>query len=239
MAGCGARRVVSGARLRRVAWPKTYRIIRSIFPPIDLFEDIADPRDWEALAAVEAKTNPRVRNEIGDLGKVPPARRVSGPGASLVMAPFVHCSKLRPSRFSDGSYGVWYAADSEETALFETIHHHGKFMAATAEEPGWTSDFRALVGSIDRALHDVNAVPGALDPADYTAAQSEGAALREAGSDGLTWQSVRHATGACIGLFWPDVVPIPVQGAHFSYHWNGARVDYIKRHDTGEVMAVG
>ena len=39
----------------RVEWPQTYRIIRSIHPPIELFEDIADPRDWEALASAERK----------------------------------------------------------------------------------------------------------------------------------------------------------------------------------------
>ncbi|TIT45159.1 MAG: RES domain-containing protein, partial [Mesorhizobium sp.] len=121
--------MVSGLAVRRrVHWPQTYRIIRSIHPPIDLFEDIADPRDWEALAAVEEKTNPRIRLELGDLGKVPAARRVSGPGASFVMAPFVHCSTLRPGRFSDGSYGIYYAGDSEDVALAETIHHHQKFM---------------------------------------------------------------------------------------------------------------
>ncbi|RUZ36309.1 RES domain-containing protein, partial [Mesorhizobium sp. M7A.F.Ca.CA.001.15.1.1] len=153
--------MVSGLAVRRrVDWHQTFRIIRSIHPPIDLFEDIADPRDWEALAAVEAKTNPRVRFEIGDLGKVAAARRVSGPGASFVMAPFVHCSTLRPGRFSDGSYGIYYAGDSEEVALAETIHHHQKFMGATNEGPGWTADFRVLIGNVDRDLDDVNAVPG-------------------------------------------------------------------------------
>ncbi|WP_353476213.1 RES family NAD+ phosphorylase (plasmid) [Salipiger sp. H15] len=230
--------VAPGAALCRVTWPQTWRIIRSIYPPIDLFEDIADPRDWEALVSVEAKTNPRVRDEVGDLGKVPPARRVAGPGASLVMAPFVHCSTARPGRFTDGSYGLYYAGDSETVALAETIHHHGRFMAATAEAPGWTSDFRALIGSIDRELHDVTDVPGVLHPEDYAASQAEGARLRAGGSDGLLWQSVRLEGGRCIGLFWPDVIPVPVQGPHFCYHWNGARVDFVKRHDTGEILEV-
>jgi hypothetical protein len=231
--------VVSGLAVRkRVTWPQTYRIIRSIHPPIDLFEDIADPRDWEALAAVEEKTNPRIRFEIGDLGKVPAARRVSGPGASYVMAPFVHCSTLRPGRFSDGSYGIYYAGDSEEVAIAETIHHHQNFMRATDETPGWTSDFRVLAGSVDRDLDDVDAVPGALDPDDYSASQAEGKALRASGSDGLTWSSVRAAGGRCIGIFWPDVIPVPVQGRHYSYHWDGQRVDFVRQHDTGQVLEV-
>lgn len=222
----------------RVSWPQTFRIIRSIFPPIDLFEDIADPRDWEALAAVEEKTNPRIRFEIGDLGKVPANRRVSGPGASFVMAPFVHCSPLRPGRFTDGSYGLYYAGSSEEVALAETIHHHQKFMAATGEAPGWTSDFRVLIGSIDRDLEDVNGMPGVLDGDDYAPSQALGRQLRADGSDGLVWDSVRMVGGRCIGVFWPDVVPIPVQGRHYSYHWNGQRVDFVRQHDTGRVLEV-
>ena len=135
--------------VRRVTWSRTVRIIRTIHPPIDLFEDIADPADWEALASAEAKFNPRIRESIGDLSKVPVARRVTGPGASWVMAPFVHCSPLRPGRFSDGSFGLYYAGDRTEVAIAETVHHHARFMSATEETPGWTSQFRELIGSID------------------------------------------------------------------------------------------
>jgi hypothetical protein len=231
--------MVSGMAVRtRVHWPQTFRIIRSIYPPVDLFEDIADPRDWEALVSVEEKTNPRVRLEVGDLGKVPAGRRIAGPGASYVMAPFVHCSPSRPGRFTDGSYGIYYAGDREEVAVAETVHHHQNFMRATKEPPGWTADFRVLIGSIDRDLDDVNAVPGVLEPDDYAASQAEGRALRAAGSDGLTWNSVRFPGGRCIGLFWPDIVPVPVQGRHYSYHWDGKRVDFVKQHDTGTVLAV-
>ncbi|WP_306146955.1 MULTISPECIES: RES family NAD+ phosphorylase [unclassified Roseibium] len=224
--------------IRRVRWARTFRIIRSLYPPIDLFEDIADPKDWEALASVEAKTNPRVRGEIGDLGKVPVHRRVSGPGASYVMAPFVHCSPLRPGRFSDGSYGIYYAGNSENVALAETIYHHARFMASTREDAGWTSQFRLLVGSVDADLTDVNDVPGVLHASDYGISQKAGAEIRASGSAGLVWNSVRCTSGECLGAFWPDVVSIPVQSSHFSYHWNGDRVDFVKRLDTGEVLEV-
>ena len=231
--------MVSGlAQKQHVHWPQTFRIIRSIHPPIDLFEDIADPRDWEALASVEEKTNPRIRFEIGDLGKVPADRRVAGQGATYVMAPFVHCSTTRPGRFSDGSYGIYYAADREDVAVAETIHHHEKFMRATNEEPGWTSDFRVLIGSVERELDEVSKVPGVLDPVDYGASHIEGKDLRAAGSNGLLWPSVRMCDGLCIGIFWPNVIKIPDHGLHYSYHWNGTRVDFVRQYDTGLVLAV-
>ena len=224
--------------VRRVIWPRSVRIIRSIHPPIDLFEDIADPADWEALASAEAKFNPRIRAGIGDLAKVPPARRVTGPGASWVMAPFVHCSPRRPGRFSNGTFGLYYAGDSTNVAIAETIHHHTRTMLATAEPPGWTSQFRELIGSVDADLDDVTGIDALLDPDDYAASQAFGAERRAAGSNGIVWPSVRFAGGLCIGAFWPDVVPIPTQGAHFAYHWNGEAVDYVKTLNTGEIMRV-
>ena len=111
-------------------------------------------------------------------------------------------------------------------------------MRSTPQSAGWTSDFRVLIGSIDRSLDDVNAVPDVLDPDDYTASQVEGSGLRAAGSDGLLWNSVRMPGKRCIGAFWPDVVTIPLQGRHYCYHWDGTRVDYVRQYDTGAVLAV-
>ena len=225
-------------RVRPVIWPRSVRIIRSIYPPIDLFEDIADPADWEALASAESKFNPRIRDSIGDLAKVPLARRVTGPGASWVMAPFVHCSPLRPGRFTNGTFGLYYAGDSTEVALAETIYHHTKTMLATAEAPGWTSQFRELIGTVDAELDDVTGRNDLLHPDDYAASQVFGGERRAAGSNGIIWPSVRYPGGKCIAAFWPDVVPVPTQGGHFAYHWNGNAVDYVKKLDTGEIVGV-
>src|SRR3546814_10144429 len=98
-----------GAPRSPVDWPAAVRLIESKYPPIDLFEDLAEPEDWELLAAAEAKTNPRIAETIGNLDLVPVERRVAGPGARYVMAPFTHCSPDRPGRFHDGHFGAYYA----------------------------------------------------------------------------------------------------------------------------------
>ena len=105
------------------------------------------------------KTNPRLMETIGNLALVPHSRRVGDATASYLMAPFTHISPDRPSRFSDGHYGVLYVAKSFETAVLETMHHHGRFMAATAQPPGWTSQFREIVLDLDASLHDLRS-PG-------------------------------------------------------------------------------
>lgn len=225
-----------------VEWQGAVRIIRSIFPPIDLFEDIADPADWPLLIAAEQKTNPRLMETIGNLDLVPPGRRVSGQGASWLMAPFTHVSPDRPSRFSDGGFGVLYAGDRFEVALLETIHHHARFMRATAQPPGWTSQFREIVLEIDATLHDVRALGAEaaplLDPADYAGSQALGAGLRALGSAGVVYPSVRCPGGECVGLFYPDGAGHPVQGRHLDYHWNGERVDLYRDRSASEVYRI-
>ena len=224
--------------LAHVQWPQAYRIIRSIHPPVDLFEDIADPIDWEAIASAESKTNPRLREQIGRLDLVPPARRVGGPGASYLMAPFVHVSRDRPGRFTDGSYGVYSAGDSEEAALYETAHHQGLAMAASDEAPGWTSQFRVLVNSIDLELHDLRAVDACHCPDSYEHSQKFGIGLRDAGSNGVLNRSVRKADGECVSVFWPDVMTIPVQGDHYDYHWDGQKVDRVRNIRAGAIFSL-
>ena len=225
-----------------VEWKGAVRIIRSAFPPIDLFEDIADPADWPLLISAEQKSNPRIMVTIGNLDLVPADRRVGGNGASYLMAPFTHISMDRPSRFTDGTYGVLYAGNVFETALFETIHHHTRFMARTAEAPGWTSQFREIVLSVSANLHDLRDATAAdhpaLDPDGYTASQALAASLRSAGSDGLVYPSIRHPGGECVGLFYPDGASEAVQGRHLDYHWDGAHVDLVRDAGTGEVFRV-
>jgi hypothetical protein len=223
-----------------IAWHPACRIIRSVFPPIDLFDDIADPADWPLLIAAEQKSNPRLMDSLGNLDLVPPARRVGGPGSTYLMSPFTHISPDRPSRFSDGSFGILYAGDSFEVALLETIHHHARFMAMTREPAGWTSQFREILFDVDGDLHDLRggdpALADAFHDSDYRQSQALGAALKAAGGEGLVYESLRYRGGQSVALFYPDLGANAVQGRHLDYHWNGKRVDLYRNPGSGEVF---
>src|SRR6516162_8514382 len=79
----------------QVEWQQTWRIIASRYPPINLFERVSpNPAVWEALIELEQLTNPRLRDEVGQINLVPPERRVTGTNASWVMAPFTHINVL-------------------------------------------------------------------------------------------------------------------------------------------------
>jgi len=213
--------------LTRVRWREAWRIIASRYPPIALFERVSnDPAVWDVLIELEQATNPRMRDEAGQIALVPPERRVTGSNASWVMAPFTHIN-LNGSRFSDGSYGVYYAARSLQTAIKETGYHFARF-AADSNDPPRREDMRVLLGSIDARLHDVSKLDDVskrriLDANSYAHSRTFAAALREDDSDGVVYPSVRDEGGMCFAAFWPDVPNRPVQERHLQYEWDGVR----------------
>ncbi len=215
---------------RTVFWPTANRIVASRFPPVDLFERLSvDPADWAAYIALESLVNPRLRQAAGDISLVVPGDRASGPGASYVMAPFTHLNP-KGSRFSDGSYGVYYAGRTFETALRETVYHFEQFYADADLGTRRTESMRVLEGVIDNIFLDVATLPAGqggqvLHPADYGPAQILAAELRADGANGLVYPSVRHAGGECVAAFRPKAVGIPSQTRHLAYHWDGRRID--------------
>ncbi len=216
----------AGVPLARVRWRAAYRIVPSRFPPVGPWDRIARPEDFDALAAIEALTNPRIREELGALALIPPERRVAGRGTTPIMAAFTH---LNPegSRFSDGSYGVFYASRELQTAIRETVYHRERFMART-HEPPMQLQMRCYATSLSRRLHDLRGgYPQEHDPDDYGASQRLARTLRTAGSDGIVYDSVRHRGGQCAALFWPDCAAPCVQAGHYAYYWNGARIAHV------------
>ena len=212
--------------LRRVQWLPAWRIVPTRYPSVFLFDRIADADDFDALYALEAMTNDRIRDETGLIELVPREQRVFGPGSGPIMAAFTH---LNPSgsRFSDGSYGVFYAARERATAVAETCFHHGRFLAATAEGP-MHLPMRLYRVDIDARLHDLRKRPADVDtavhdPDSYVAAQALARTLRQAGSAGVVYRSVRHAGGQCAGLFTPKAASNCLHAAYLLYAWDGTR----------------
>jgi hypothetical protein len=208
-----------------VDW-RAFRIVPSRFPPVGVWDRIAVPSDFEALAAIEGLTNPRIRAELGVLAAVPRSRWVSGPGTTPIMAAFTHLNPAG-SRFSDGSYGVFYAARELETAIRETVYHRERFLGFT-KEPAQRLQMRCYLTSINRQFHDIRAgCPTLHDPDSYAASQAFARRLRAAGSDGIVYDSVRKAGGQCVAAFWPDCVGPCMQGMHYEYHWDGATISRV------------
>ncbi len=184
----------------------------------------------EALWQLEARTNPRLREQAGELHRVAPGDRVSGPGATVVMAAFTHIGY--PSRFSDGSYGVYYAGRRLETAIRETVHHR-ELIARDARLGPDQFSMRSWVAQLRKPLHDIRDAGFAPlhdpdpRPEQHPLAQEFGRRMREQRAWGLVYNSVRHPGGQCIAAFRPPAITLPSQGAHLIYVWNGERITEV------------
>ncbi len=201
---------------------KIHRLVSSHFPPINLFENVADPDDLDIVFALEAITNDRLREQVGDLSLLASEERVSGKGSTPVMAAFTHIGSA--TRFTNGkSYGVYYGANTLATAFAETIYHKEKFLAAT-NEPDTELTMRCYTNKVMLELHDIRAAKFShLYTDDYHESQHFAKTLRKTGSNGLIYNSVRYSGGTCIAAFKPKTVSIPKQAGHYKYIWNGKK----------------
>lgn len=211
------------------SWRKAYRIVSSRFPPIGVFDGVADPGDLEAVYFVESLTNPRLRDEMGEIALVPPEDRIVGPGTTPVMAAFTH---LNPSgsRFTNGEYGVYYAASSQQTAIAETVFHVER-QAEESSDPPTSFVMRVYVGRLNkRPYHDLRGKSVEFaevlnpDPRRYHPAQTLASQLREDGSWGIFYDSVRDPEGQCAAVFRPPALGVVHQAIHLAYCWDGSKV---------------
>jgi hypothetical protein len=210
-------------------WNPAHRVIPTRFPAIDLFERVASAEDFDALYALEAMTNDRIRDEVGDIRLVPPEERLFGEGSSPIMAAFTHLNP-QGSRFSDGSYGLFYCGRKRETAIAETRHHQAQFMRATGEPPMrlqmrlYTVKAKGQVADLREASRTD---PRIIDPDNYGYAQGIGRTLRSAGALGILYPSVRHSGGQCLAALKTSLLKHCVHSAYLEYNWNGREIDAV------------
>jgi len=216
--------VPKGLPVRADARCQAYRLVNSKFPPIDLFDDVADAEEFEILYQLQALTNPRLHNETGRLELIPRSEIPFGiPGCSYATAPFTHVNPAG-SRFSDGSYGVLYLADSMETALAEVRHHQEQYWSNVEGLNFERFVFRGLSCQFNEAgLLDATSVPMSepiYDADDYTHSRQFGRLVRQGGFPGLRYHSVRNPGQHCWALLTPKRVLSIIQTAHYEMIWN-------------------
>ena len=215
--------------LRRVTWRPCYRLVPSLYPSKGLFDRVADPEDIDNLIDAEAETNPRVRQQLGELSLIPAAERLRGPGSIPIMAAFTH---LNPngSRFSDGTYGVFYAARVLATAIQETKYHRERFLSETKLAP-MHLHLRIYAALLDSPMHDVRgmrtSLPDVYDPNSYSESSRFGVHLRATGSSGIVYDSVRDPGGQCAAVFRPRALSRCREVGHLLYQWDGMRISGV------------
>ncbi|MBL4783531.1 MAG: RES family NAD+ phosphorylase [Porticoccaceae bacterium] len=209
-----------------------YRVILSRYPQIDLFERVSSSEDWEVLFAVESLTNPRLRDEVGDIRLVAPEDRVYGDGASWIMAAFTHPPvDGRGGRFNR-DFGIYYCSIDESVAIAESSFHRARFLRESRIETTALEMrvIRAHLGPV--TLHDVRDWEGPViyDLDDYGESQQAGYALKNAKSFGVYYRSVR-TEGECIGVMRPKVLSDAIHWRYLRYHYEEGGITKVESLD--------
>lgn len=204
---------------------QAYRLVNSKFPPVALFDDVADADEFEVLYQIQELTNPRLKNEVGHLELIRRSEIPFGiPGCSYATAPFTHVNPAG-SRFSDGRFGVLYLADTLETALAEVKHHQSQYWSNVPSLNYERFVFRGLSCSFAQVgMKDATSIAmtdPVYDPDDYTESRRLGQAIKAAGFPGLRYHSVRMPGSQCWALMTPRAVLSVIQAAHYEMVWNG------------------
>lgn len=193
------------------------RNIKSIRRSQELFDDLSDdPTDWELAKQAELHAKLPLYTDRPIIRR--PFERARYINA--VRFPFQNWAQ---SRFSDGTFGVWYGADKLETTVYETVYHWHRFLrAADLHEHDKTviGERRVYKVRCDATLLDFRskavAFPALVDPCDYTYTRDVGRRIHREGHPGLVSGSAR-CNGAVFAVFREQVLTRPRNYCDLTY----------------------
>jgi hypothetical protein len=205
------------------------RNIVSLRESQDLFDDLTnDPAWWQLAQHVEDEVKPPLYRSPTPVIHRPFEDAM---WCNAILWPFRH---WQASRFSNGSYGVWYGSDTVETTVHETAYHwyRGLLGDAGYERETVIAERKVYAVACGAALLDFRAVtadhPNLLHPADYSFAQTVGARIHREGHPGLLIQSVRRHHGENVAVFNPDVLSNPRLKCQLTYRLDGGQI-FVER----------
>lgn len=211
------------------------RNIVSLRESQDLYDDLTDSTEgWRAAIDLEIATKPHTYTS-----KFPIIDRPFEEAAynEAIDYPFKHWSK---TRYSDGSFGVWYGADSLDTSIHESVYHWRKGLL---EDAGWHKidgvviERKIYLVRCNAALLDfvpkLEAFPALIDPDSYHLTHQVGARINHDGHPGLISRSAR-CQGDVYTIFRPHILSNPRPRCYLTYR-NEVESVVIER-QLGEVL---
>ena len=142
-----------------------------------------------------------------------------------------------PSRFSDGSFPVWYGSVDLNTTFYETAYHWKKFLFDVPD---------LLKNSNEKEIKQVRTVfnvscqalaidlrekacdyPFLVDSENYDKTQRLGMVVHENGIPALLTKSVRHEDGVNLAIFQKNVLKNPSFFDDYVYTINAKKIGKI------------
>jgi RES domain len=206
------------------------RNIVSIRASQDLYDDLsANADDWVRAQLLEDEVKPPTY-----LSRTPVIHRPFEDATwfNAIAWPFKH---WQASRFSDGSFGVWYGCDSAETSVYETVYH---WFSGLLTDAGFDKEFviaerKLYAVACDAALLDFRPLvarhSALIHKTDYSYPQLVGARLHREGHPGLITASVRYAAGHNYVVLNPGVLSNPRDHCQLTYRLEGDHIAVEKQ----------
>lgn len=194
---------------------------------------LADSEDAGEVRALLKLTDPIERHRAGeDVTRIfPPEDDYVGDHRKYVLAPFAYPNA---SRFSDGSFGILYAAFDLDTAAAEVAHWLSKPYQDTVAPAGIQPRKMYVTMRTVADLSDVrtssssNVSSAIYDKDNYTVSRQLGLELHAARHPGLWYDSVRRNSGECIAAFLPRIISDARPQYEVEFLWNGDRFAEFK-----------
>lgn len=206
------------------------RNIVSLHQSQDLFDDLTDdPSEWLLAQKIEDEIKPPPYHS-----HIPIINRPFEDAIwfNAIIWPFKH---WQFSRFSDGTYGVWYGSESVKTTVYESAYHwyRGLLSDAGYEHATVISERKVYSIACKAALLDFRQAtteyPDLLHPSSYAFCQSVGARIHHEGHPGLVTQSVRRPAGENTAILNPAVLSNPRHNCQLTYRLENGQITVEKQ----------
>lgn len=192
----------------------------------DLFDDLStDSEVWSLAQRVEAEVKPPLYRSNTPVIDRP---FEDAEWFNAIAWPF---RNWQASRFSYGSFGIWYGSSAEETTVYESVYHwyHGLVSDAGFEHQTVVSERKLYTVVCKAALLDFRPLiprhfPDLIHKTDYTFAQSVGRRMHREGHPGLLTFSARYASGENFAIFNPAVLSDPRHYGYLTYRLENSRI---------------
>lgn len=208
-----------------------YRNIVSLRASVEIFADLVrDPLDTRVLVEHELATKP-ARAPSPVISRPFEDAELFDPLCAAIGWPFEHPCR---SRYSNGTFGVWYGARTLLTSIHETAYHFRRNtlaseIAARSRVPIY-QERRVHLVRCSAMLIDLRErcreEPRLVDPDDYTFCQAIGGQLRAASQPGIQSCSARHREGEIAAVFQRNALSDPRDVCY---------LNYLLHADTGQV----
>lgn len=200
-----------------------FRLIPSRFPPVAVYEGLVANDRQNALAAVEAKTNPRLRSTetLAALYNDPESPKLQ----NWNLAPFRYINP-EGSLFFDPMRPALELADDKQTALAISVKRRETFLGRTKEPPAGF-DMRMLKTPVSGEFADFSGLPSDMSKDERW----------ELGSSlpshlaGIMFCPRERPSARCFSVIRNDVLDRTIQSSHYRFIWNGSRISLLYAFD--------